>query len=51
MSVKLTMLAKRRVYQEQQRKGYDWGLRWGERLRPLFAAVRRYRRLRSSQRR
>ncbi|MFL5864773.1 MAG: hypothetical protein ACJ780_29100 [Solirubrobacteraceae bacterium] len=49
MSVKPTTLAKRRVCQEQQRQGYAWGQRWGARLRPLFAPVRWYRRLRSSQ--
>ena len=48
MSVRLTTLAKQRVYQEQHRQGYEWGQRWGTRLRPLFAPVRWYRRLRSS---
>ncbi|MFL5859693.1 MAG: hypothetical protein ACJ780_02795 [Solirubrobacteraceae bacterium] len=49
MSVKPTTLAKRRVYQELYRQGYAWGQRWGARVRPLFAPVRWYRRLRSSQ--
>jgi len=49
MSVKLTTLGKRRVYQEQERQGHAWGQRWGSRLRPLFTPVRWYRRLKSSQ--
>jgi hypothetical protein len=49
MSEKLTVLAKRRVFEEQHRQGYEWGQRWGARLRPLFAPVRWYRRARSPQ--
>lgn len=49
MSQKPTTLAKRRVNQELHRQGYEWGQRWGARLRPLFAPVRWYRRARSSR--
>ena len=49
MSEKPTTLAKRRINQDQHRKGYESGRRWGARLRPLFAPVRWYRRARSSQ--
>jgi hypothetical protein len=48
MSVKLTKVAKHRVYQQQHRQGYAWGQQWGARLRPLSAPARWYRRLRSS---
>ena len=48
MSVKPTTLAKRRVEEEQYRQGYARGQQWGARLRPLFAPVRWYRRLKSS---
>ena len=48
MGVKPTTLAKRGVSEEQHRQGYEWGRRWGARLRPVGAPVRWYRRLKSS---